>query len=236
MRRKGSKWLGAEISPASAADSESVSFDASTAEVGACGRLRSVGSLAEVHGVEVLRQDLLLRVPVLQLPREDRLVELPAKGVRIAHVELLHELLRDGRPTLDHVPALHVLDGRTKDRLQIDAVMAVEAAVLDRDGGVAERLGDLRAGEHDAVLGRVQLGDQRSVRRVEEGRLRQRTGREVVEVRQAAAGRHGGEQRQRARAVPGLFASPGKRTPGPAVLRGATGSIAAPCAPMRSPC
>ena len=47
-------------------------------------------------------------------------------------------------PPSTTVPALGVDDGGAEDRLHVDAVVEVEAAVLDRDGRVADVWGHLR--------------------------------------------------------------------------------------------
>ena len=67
-------------------------------------------------------------------------------------------------------------------------VVVVEALVLDRDGGVADRLRHLVRGQHDPVLGGVQVGDEatrRSRRPTTSGRA------------DAPAARRGGEGRTR---------------------------------------
>ncbi len=120
---------------------------------------------------------------VLELPGERGLLDLRRNVVVVADVEVLHELLRDRRAAL-HDPALvrTFTYGGPEDRLQIHAVVAEEAPVLDRHDRLAQVLRHLAGREHDAILDRVQLGDQGTVRRVQEGGLRERPLAEVVEV------------------------------------------------------
>ena len=140
----GSKSFGARISPASSADWERVRSFASTSKYERAAAWMPYAPLPEVHRVQVLREDLILREPVLELPCEHRLVDLPLERLVVADVELLHELLRDGRPALDDPARGDVRVGGSDDRSQVDPVVVVEALVLDRDDRVADRLRHLR--------------------------------------------------------------------------------------------
>src|ERR671923_173146 len=64
------------------------------------GRLDTVRATTEVDGVQVPGQDLVLRQPILELPREGGLAELPAERPLPAGVQVLHELLGDRRAPL----------------------------------------------------------------------------------------------------------------------------------------
>src|SRR5207244_9719340 len=96
--------------------------------------------LTEVHRVQVPREDLKLREPVLELPCQERLVDLPAEALVVAGVQVLHQLLGDRRAALDDVSAPKIVDRGPQDRLGVDAMMGVEASVLDRDDGVSDVL------------------------------------------------------------------------------------------------
>ena len=167
------------------------------ADVGPGRGLDPVGPLTEVHRVQVPREDLKLREPVLELPCQERLVDLPAEALIVAGVQVLHQLLGDRRAALDDVSAPKIVDRGPQDRLGVDAMMGVEASVLDRDDGVSDVLRHLRARERDPVLGRMQRGDERSVRRVQERRLRERPDVVVLQSRQAARGHPAGEAGER---------------------------------------
>ena len=172
------------------------------AEVGARRGLRAVGPLPEVHGVEVPREDLLLREAILHLPGQERLVPLPPEAERIAHVQVLHELLGDRRAALTELAGGEVHEGRASQRLRVDAVVDVEPAVLDRHGGPAEPPRHRVASKDHAVLGRMQGGDDRAVGRVEERGLRERPGPVVVEVGDGAPAREHREHEETGRRPP----------------------------------
>ncbi len=166
------------------------------------GRLHAVGPLAEVHRVQVPREDLLLRELLLQLPRERRLVDLAPERALVADVEVLHELLGDRGAALDD-PAGSQVDVRgAQQRPAVDAVVVPEALVLDRDGRVLDRLRHLRVRQDDAVLAGVQLGDEGAVGGVQERGLRQHAGLRVLELGEAARGGGDGhdEEAERGRA------------------------------------
>jgi hypothetical protein len=67
-------------------------------------------------------------------------------------VGVLDHLLRDGRGALDDAAGLEVGNGGTADPLHVDAAVLPEGAVLDRDRGIDQRLGNLVEGDRLAVL------------------------------------------------------------------------------------
>ena len=166
-------------------------------EVGLCRGLHAVGALAEVDGVEVLREDAVLVHAILELPGERRFVDLATERVGRAHVEDLHELLGDRGATLDHRALGGVHVGGAGDRPAVHPVVVVEAAVLDRHHGIAQVGGHVALAQHDPVLGGMELGDQGAVRGVQERRLGQRQGLVVVELRQVAGRGQRGEHDER---------------------------------------
>ena len=125
------------------------------ADVGLGRGLDPVGPLTEVHRVQVPREDLKLREPVLELPCQERLVDLPAEALVVAGVQVLHQLLGDRRSALDDVSAPKIVDRGPQDRFGVDAMVRVEASVLDRNDRVSDVLRHLRARECDPVLGRM---------------------------------------------------------------------------------
>ena len=160
-------------------------------EVRASRGLHTVRPLAEVDGIQVLGQDLVLGEPVLELPGEDRLVDLAAQRLVVAHVELFDELLGDGGSTFDDAAGRDIGVGRTQDRPEIHPVVEEEPFVFDRDRCVADRLWHLRSREDDPVFTGMELGDEAPVGGIEERRFRERQRLSTV-VRQAwqpAAGR-----------------------------------------------
>src|SRR4029453_18727926 len=96
------------------------------AEVGANRGVEPVGAVAEVDGVQVLREDLLLRPLPLEVVRERRLAELLEDGPVALRVErVLHELLRDGRRALGRAGLETALCEGARDAGVVDALVAV---------------------------------------------------------------------------------------------------------------
>ena len=188
-------------------------------EVGLGRGLDPVGALAEIHRVQVVGEDLVLREPMLHLQGERGLVDLAAEVLGIAGVEVLHELLGDRRAALDHATVRDVDREGACERVRVDPAVVVEAAVLDRDGGVTDRLRHLIGGEDDAVLGRVQVGDERPVARVDRRRLGERTLPLLVESGKVARAGQEGEHREQGEAR--AFTIGAKRTPASLAFLGA---------------
>ncbi len=108
-------------------------------------------------GVEVLLEDPLLRVLVLELLGELRLADLAlvagqALARLVGGVEVADELHADRRAALHDLAAGEVLDRGADDALVVDALVAVEALVLDRDRGLAQHLRQRFAGHRAAEL------------------------------------------------------------------------------------
>ena len=93
--------------------------------------------------VEVLLEDPLLRVLVLELLGELRLADLALVGALAGDVERPDELHRDRRAALHGLAGGEVLDRGAHDALVVDALVLVEALVLDRDRRVLDDVGDL---------------------------------------------------------------------------------------------
>ena len=130
------------------------------AEVGAHRGLDAVGAVAEVDRVQVLGEDLLLRPLALEVIGERRLAQLlEHRAVGLGGERVLHELLGDGRATLGGAALQHVLHERAADAGVVDALVLVEALVLDGDDGVLDVGRDLALLEQDAVLVAGELGD-----------------------------------------------------------------------------
>ena len=169
-----------------------------------CG-LDTVRPVTEVGDVEVALQDLLLGELVLQGDRVLGFTQLarhrafgsrlPLLGsVRRFQQDVLDVLLCQGRPALREPAGLLVGDGCPGEALEVDAVVLVEARVLDVDDGLLQVAGDEGKGHHLPVLAAVQVGDHVPLGVVHLRRLRQRGGEEVgghiVEGVRATLGRH----------------------------------------------
>ena len=114
-----------------------------------------VRAVPEVDRVQVRGEDpvLVVAVPLLELPRERRLLQLARDRAVVGDVGVLDELLRDRRAALDDGLVLDVREQRAPDRVQVDAVVLVEALVLDRDDRLLHDRGDLiRVEDHAALL------------------------------------------------------------------------------------
>jgi hypothetical protein len=128
------------------------------AEVGSHRGLDPVRAVAEVHGVQVLGEDLLLGPLAFEVVRGSRLAQLLEHGtVALGCQGVLHELLRDRRCALLRASAEDVLPQRAADAPVVHAAVLVEAPVLDRDNGVLDVRRDLVLVHEDAVLVARQL-------------------------------------------------------------------------------
>ena len=157
-------------------------------EVGLRGRFDPVGAVSEVHRVEVLREDRVLRERAFHLEGEEHLTDLLLDRARRDHVvgdpvlaldvvtrvHTLHELLRDRRAPLDRFARDQVAPCRADRALEVHAAVVVEASVLHGDHRVPEMLGDLPHRDDRPVDGAVERGQQLAVAVVHERGLDRR--------------------------------------------------------------
>src|SRR5262249_37780634 len=145
-------------------------------------RLDAVGVVPVVDGVQILVEDVVLRVPAAELDGEAGLFELALERTFPPDVEVPDELLRDRRAALDDLPRADVLPEGPRDAFVVDAAVLVEAPVLDGD----RRLRQPRAYAAEryglAVLLRRDRAEQRPVGRVDEGVLADRDGPQAREI------------------------------------------------------
>ena len=114
--------------------------------------LDPVGAVPEVDRVQVGGQDLVLRPALFELPRERRLLQLPADRALVMEVRVLDELLRDRRAALDDLLVAQVLPDGADDAVDVDAAVLVEALVLDRDDRVLHLRRDVLRRHEDPAL------------------------------------------------------------------------------------
>ena len=114
--------------------------------------------MAKVDGVEVCRQDAILRPALLELPGEGGLTNLALYGLRVRQVGVLDELLRDRAGALVG-PGGEAVEERAGNAVRIDAIVLVEALVLHGDDCVLHVFGDLVALDDHARLARAENGD-----------------------------------------------------------------------------
>jgi hypothetical protein len=142
------------------------------AEVGARGGLHADRGLAAERavrdGVEVLVEDPALAADagllVLELLGQLGLADLALVRPLPRDVEVADQLHRDRGAALHGLVAREVLDRRAHDARVVDALVVVEALVLDRHRGVLEVLRDLRAGHRLAQLVGLDEAQARAVR------------------------------------------------------------------------
>ena len=122
-------------------------------EVRARGRLDAVRAVAEVDRVQVVAEDLLLRPLAREVVGEGGLAELlEHRPLVLGGERVLDELLGDRRAALDDLLLDDVLVEGARDAAQVDAVVGVEAAVLDRDDRVLHDRRDLVLAQEQPLL------------------------------------------------------------------------------------
>ena len=127
-------------------------------EEATCRRLHAVRALPEVHRVEVLLEDLALRVLVVQAIREDELLRLALQILLVAEDPVLDQLLRDRRSALADLALGQVLDEGPRHAADVDARVLPERLVLGVDDRVDEDLRHLGELDRLPVLG-AELAD-----------------------------------------------------------------------------
>jgi hypothetical protein len=120
----------------------------------------SVGAVAEVDRVQVLGEDLLLAPLAREVVGERGLADLlEDRPAALRARRVLDELLRDRRAALDGAAGREVLPEGTGGAAHVDAVVLVEALVLDRDDRVLHRQRDVARRDDDPAL----VGERREV-------------------------------------------------------------------------
>ena len=127
------------------------------------GSLHAVGLLVADrpirHVVQVAVQDPGLGVLggqlLGQLGLDDLVFQIPGGAQLLAEIEVVDQLHRQRRGTLQAVAAAdRILDRGAQDALIVQRAVLIEAPVLDRDGGVLDELRDRRAGHRGVHVGR----------------------------------------------------------------------------------
>ena len=126
-------------------------------------RLHPVGVVPEVHGVQVLLEDFVLREVALQLQRPPQLHQLALDGdVRAVGIEVAGQLLGEGRAAAEGAAGDDVQCG-PDDVPQPEAAVFVEVAVLAGEQGVDQVAGHLVDGDQLPLLLGEELGHQLAV-------------------------------------------------------------------------
>src|SRR5207248_138750 len=92
----------------------------------------AIAVLAEEDLVDVGVHEIRLGEVRIQRHRHDRFANLARERLSRAEEVASHQLLREGAPALLDLPGAHVHPESAQHRNRVDAVMAVELAVLDR--------------------------------------------------------------------------------------------------------
>ncbi len=108
------------------------------AEIAVRRSLDPIGAGAEIDAVEVELEDLVLGVFVFEPDRQDGLLDLARHGAFLGQEQVLGELLGQGRAALHAAAADDVAQQRTGDPHGVDAVVDIEAPVLDGHEGLRQ--------------------------------------------------------------------------------------------------
>ena len=127
-------------------------------------RARAV--LPEIDLVDVGVHDVRLLEATLENDGHHRFLGLAPQRAPAVEEVALHQLLGQRAAALLDLPGAHVDEHRAQDRQRIDAVVAVELAVLDRLERRGQQRRDLVRGDDDPVLA-VQREDAADQQRVE---------------------------------------------------------------------
>ena len=136
------------------------------AEIALRGLLDAVGAGAEIDAVKIELEDLRLGEFALQPDREHRLLQLAVNGALLRQKKILRQLLRDGGGALGHAAVQDIGDERARDAVRIDAVMLIEAAVLDGDEGFRHVARQIFQGQHGAAV--IAAGGERAAMHVDD--------------------------------------------------------------------
>jgi hypothetical protein len=116
-------------------------FAGGLAEVALGGGFDPIALVPVVDAIQVRLEDLVLRVPLVDLEREDHLAELAAHRRLAGFLGVEHrvsdELLGDGRGTRQALAGQRDV-GRAEGRERIEALVGVEVDVLGGQGGLHE--------------------------------------------------------------------------------------------------
>src|SRR5439155_9446456 len=97
-----------------------------------------IGAGAEINPVEVEFENLLLGKLALEPERQERFLEFSREGALLRQEQILGKLLGQRRAALRHAPVQQVHGQRANNPERIDAVVRIEAAVLDGDEGLRQ--------------------------------------------------------------------------------------------------
>ena len=114
--------------------------------------LDAVAALAQVDGVEIVLQDLLLGVVLLELQCPEDLPHLAVDGVAVVAGHVLEHLLGQGGAAVCGLGPDEEVRRGAKSALPVHALVLEEPVVLDGHGGLRQGRGHLVIVHPDAVL------------------------------------------------------------------------------------
>ena len=152
-----------------------VEITGGNAEVGAGGFFEAVGTGAEVDAVEVVGEDLVLRVAGLDAVGEGDFEELAVDGFLAEFIGVARELHGEGGGSLGELAIEEVAEGGTGKAAYVDAAVVAEVGIFTGVEGLLEEVGD------------VFVRDEASVFAVDGVDLR------PVAIQEDGAGGHGGD-------------------------------------------
>src|SRR3546814_9741530 len=119
-----------------------------------------------MHLVQVCLKNLVRAVVAFQQHRHRRSIERAVPGLLAGQEEILDQLLRQRAAALHDVACAQIGDAGTKDRLDADAGMRIEAVVLDRDQSLRQQRRHVAELDQHAVLAllRIDAADQHRIR------------------------------------------------------------------------
>src|SRR6266700_1616264 len=119
---------------------------------------------AEIDGIEIELEDFRLAERALDPRRHDHLADLALVGEVIAHQQVLHDLLGDGRAALRPPGLGEAIDEGADQAALVDPVVLVEAFVLGREEGFLHVLGDIgERNPHSALVLLEDFGERPTV-------------------------------------------------------------------------
>ncbi len=130
------------------------------AEIALRGLLDAVGAGAEIDPVQIQFENLRLGKFPLQPEREQHLLQLAMDGTFLSQKEIFRQLLRDGGAALADAAVQNVGDQRARDAVRVDAVMLVEAPILDGEEGLRHIARQFLQRQHRAT--QVAAGGERA--------------------------------------------------------------------------
>jgi hypothetical protein len=108
-------------------------FPRRLSEIALRGGLDPIGAGAEIDAIEIKLENLRLAESAFEPERKHDFLHLAPERALLGEKQVLGELLGDRRAALRHAAAKHVGRRGAHEPEGIDAVMAEEAPVLDRD-------------------------------------------------------------------------------------------------------